>query len=357
MIKMPITSLYLNFNNFIKVEVRIATSWIGKHLFYKNLIRMYKECQIPPSGMDNPELVINVGTDFLRRIPQSSIYDGFFIEGSYIYTKYRRKVVLTSVEILDIDDAKTTVNIRTNIFGRFIFPTVIINSLIGLKSNLKGICFVHGSSIGRDGKGVLLVGSDGSGKTSILIKSSEKNFELIADDATFVGNKEVHSLIGPMSLRYYHKKLLHFSLTLKERFEFAAKKILSILTGKYITLLTDIDIKKFFDSRLGRKAELKRIYYLTKGKEFRIDLLEDKGFLVSAIVNDIKHIYDFLVRVSQAYGKFAPTSYLSNYWGTLEKNLFRNITDIPCYKVITPFLMKSIMFEQIFEDMEEALEA
>jgi len=346
--------LFLNFNDLVKVKLKIKLSKLGNKIFYKNLLRMYERFEV--SSLDFFDLEVNINSSFYRDISKLNIEKGFSVGYNYIFSKYKRKFTQTEVEIIGIDDAKTTVNVKTDILGKFIFPTAVINSLIGLKSNLKGVCFVHSSGISKQGKAVLFAGDGSSGKTFLVIESSKRNFNLVADDFTFIGNKVIYNFIRPISLEYYHRKLLNFHLSFKKKLEFILKKIISIFSNKYISLLTHIDATSFFYKRLEEKASLKKIYYLTKGLTFNIEIFEDKGLLIDTIINNTKLINEFLFKLCKKYSLYYPHSNLSKYWDSLKMNLAYNLKEIPCYKLTTPFVIKKSILEEIFNNINQSFE-
>ncbi len=347
--------LELLFNDSIRVEIYLPAQGLGNYFFYKNVFRMYRQLQRNGIRDRQSDLIIYVGKEFSQKVSRDKFRDGFFCKGSYIRAQYRWKTIRAEVEILDIESIPMVIHIQTNIFGKLIFPTAVINSLVGLHSNRKKVCLVHGSGIGREKKAVLLTGAGSSGKTSLVVRSSREHFCLIADDATFIGKRKIYGFPRPISLEYYHRRMLHFPISWTKQTEFFFKRLLSLLTGGYITLLTDIEAEQFFQNRVEQSAELKATFYLSKGDDFAFREVNDKDRVVDAIVESTQSILQFSVRIGRSYASYAPESYLVHHWSELKKNLRDYINEVPCYEVQTPDVITDDMYRWILQKVKEVL--
>jgi len=341
--------LFLNFHNLVKIKIKIGLSYLSKKIFYKNLFAMYKRYKV--NSLNSFDLIININIPSQNSLKLNRNKD-FFIDNNYIFSKYKRKFTLVKVEIMSVEDNPTQVNIMTNIIGKIIFPTAIINSLIALKLNLKGICFVHSSAVSKNGVGIIFAGEGSSGKTFLVIESSKRDFYLLGDDFIFIGNKEIYSFIRPLSLEYYHRKLLNQHLALHKKIELILKKIISLFTKGYISLLTDIEIDKIFNNHLIDRIPIKKIYLLDKSNTFDIEILKEKNFLIDIILKDTQLIFDFLYKVTEKYSLFYPNTYFAKFWDILKMNLRHNFNELPCYKITTPFAIGHNILEKIFEHID-----
>jgi hypothetical protein len=347
--------LELLFNDSIRVEIYLSVKGLEKYLFYRNVFRMYRQSQQTERKESQVDMIVYIGKRFSREVLTDRFREGFFCEGNYLRTHYRYKAIIAQVEILDIESIPMVVHIRTNLLGKLIFPTAVINSLVGLNSNRKKVCLVHGSGIGREKKAVLLTGAGSSGKTSLVVRSSREHFCLIADDATFIGKRKIYGFPRPISLEYYHRRMLHFPISWTKQTEFFFKRLLSLLTGGYITLLTDIEVEKFFQNRVEQSAELKATFYLSKGDAFAFREVNDKDRVVDAIVESTQSILQFSVRIGRSYASYVPESYLVNHWSELKKNLRDYINEVPCYEVQTPDVITDDMYRWILQKVKEVL--
>lgn len=347
--------LELLFNDSIRVGIYLPTQGLGRHIFYRNIFRMYRRLQKSETDDRQVDLIIYIGKRFFQKISRDKFHGGFFCNRSYIRAQYRWKTIRAEVEVLDAESIPMVVSIKTNLLGKLVFPTVIINSLIGLHSNRKKVCLIHGSSIGSRGNAVLLVGMGSTGKTSLVVRSSRENFCLIADDGTFLGKNKVYGFPRPINLEYYHKRMLHFRIAWNKRMEFFLKRILSFITNRYITLLTDIEEEKFFQKRIEWVAELKALFYLSKGDTFVLSEVFDKNSIADKIVESTKSIQQFSVWLGRCYASYAPDSYLARHWSELKKNLQDYINEVPCYKVQTPDVVTNDMYRWILQKVKEVL--
>lgn len=60
---------------------------------------------------------------------------------------------------------------------------------------------LHASALSRDNQGFCLIGNSKSGKTSILLKLLQRDFEFIADDSVFVNNDKIIRVSNSISIR------------------------------------------------------------------------------------------------------------------------------------------------------------
>ena len=69
-------------------------------------------------------------------------------------------------------------------------------SLIGVWLNDLGTPFLHGGVVVRDGQGILLGGSGGSGKSTTALSCLEAGWDYLGDDAIAVGQFDANSFVA-----------------------------------------------------------------------------------------------------------------------------------------------------------------
>ncbi len=105
-----------------------------------------------------------------------------------------------------LDIGKNTVNISENAsFEQIAFDAInILSKFFEKDINKKGIFSIHGASITNNNKGILLLGDNGSGKTTSAIMVCLKNPEikLISGNRIFLNSDNIIGGVNIINLRY-----------------------------------------------------------------------------------------------------------------------------------------------------------
>lgn len=86
--------------------------------------------------------------------------------------------------------------------GLLRFPQLLRYELIEfavltLAARSQGLVSVHGACVGRDGRGLLLLGDSGAGKTTIVLQSLLAGFEYLSEDSVFVSPDSLEAVAVP----------------------------------------------------------------------------------------------------------------------------------------------------------------
>jgi hypothetical protein len=347
----------LNFHYRIRIQVKIRTLWFLGFLFYRNL---YDFCKrgIEKSRCEDPfDLVIRIGFPLSRRVRSFHRSEEVHFTKDYLYCRYRRKIIKGEVEIFNIEGARIFVNLKVDLFGRLFFPMDLFDSLIHFAAFQKGMCLVHGASIGKEGKGVLLLGAVGSGKTPLVISSSERGFGLIDDDLTFVHQGKILGYNGPfIYLKSYHQKTVP-SLSWRTKAELFVKEGISLLTNGYINPVTPVPIGLFFKERRIESATLKKVYYLNQEVDPEGKRVEGGKGVIDSIILELKTYFPFLAKLCEVYSDVNPNSIGSTHWERLRKRLEEELNEISYMEIRTHLAVRKGKLEEVFTEIENAIRA
>jgi hypothetical protein len=349
-----IREFFLNFYDEIRVQIRInAPRWIGP-LYYRNLYPLLKE-RIGKSKPEEPiDLIIQIGFPFEKSADRDVSRNGAFIGKEYCRIRYQKKTIKSEVEILNNEKSTILVKIKVNLWGKMLFPLDLLNALIHFVAFQKGICLIHAGSICKRGKGVLLFGSENIGKTFFIIEALGRNYDLIDDDFTFIHGKSICNYSPFLVLKFHHRKMIPF-LNWKDRVNLFVKEAISIVTFRYINLLTAIHSDRFLKKGRREKVDLFKIFYLRKGDLMKIGEVSEKEKLVQSIVLETKIAYPFLVKLSGACSDPNVCPVVSMHWRRLEEKLTKYLEDVICEEVQVPKRLTEEEIEEVFGGIEHAV--
>jgi serine kinase of HPr protein (carbohydrate metabolism regulator) len=189
---------------------------------------------------------------------------------------------------------------------RFLLKWMLIKSL-----EKKGMAFIHGSGVEKNGASLFFVGPSGFGKTHILITLLRENYRLITDDTILFKNGKVL----PFHIR---SKILTDMLN---KFPFLKEKIES---SNQIGRSQLIDLGKFFAVQKKNISPSKLFYvYVWNAPETKIEILPKKEML-----SRLLHIYQVEMKtspVSNANNEEIMKNVLDEYYKFTEKS--------DCYKI------------------------
>lgn len=151
------------------VALAIGGSTIGRHYFRREYGEVAAAASTPAQGLDA----------VFARVPDAQ--PGAVVEGSHKLARWRVAVVLRP-------DA--AVQMRAQVQGPFGLPLVqslILEPLIGVVAGRQALALVPGALLlDGEGRGVLLVGGSGAGKTSLAARAIAAGRDVLADDRVFL---------------------------------------------------------------------------------------------------------------------------------------------------------------------------
>jgi hypothetical protein len=323
-------------------------------LCYRNLYPLFKE-RVEGSKQEGPfDLIIQIGFPFEKSMDGKGSRNGCFIDKEYCRIRGQRKIVKSEVEILNIEKSTILVNIKVNLWGKILFPLDLFNALVHFVAFRKGIYLIHSGSICKREKGVLLFGEENSGKTFLIIQALARNYELVDDDFTFLHKKMICSYSPFLVLKFYHRNIVPF-LPWNSRINLFVKEAISLLTFRYINLLTTVHSDKFLKKQREGKIDLVKIFHLRRGNLMKIEEVREKEKLVQSIVLEAKNAFPFLVKLSDTYSNLNPKSSVSMHWLRLEEKLSQILKDMACMELQVPPCRTKAEIEKVFEGIDHAV--
>jgi hypothetical protein len=342
-------NLFLNIHDQIRIHVRIKTPVFLGFLYYRHLYHLCQTFIEKSSVKESFNWVIQIGFPLKsggRSFPRTN---ELFITKDYLYSHYQRKIIRGELEILNIDNPRVTVNLKVNFWGKLFFPIELFNSLIHFVAFQKGMCLLPGASIEKAGKGILLLGDEGSGKTNLVIASSKRGFGLIDDDFSFVHQGKILNYTPSVCLKFYHRKRFP-SIPRNIKAKLLINEGISLLTNRYINLITPAPIDIFFAKRRSTSVALKKIYYLRRDGAFKMREIRMKKEMINSMILKLKICYPFLTRMCEVYSRVNSDSILARHWDQLEKKLKQELGEIPSVEIKSPSALTDTEIAEVFKD-------
>ena len=335
-----------NFHDILKLRIIRQK----KNVFDTYLNKIFSHYKV--SRIDNADLNIYIG-DFTPNLTDCFVVDDrYYIKHDYIFYENKYKFAKWKVEIDGLESPLTNVRIKSNPFGRVVFPGDTLNTLLRYKLARKGYSLIHGSGVGLNSKGYIFSARSGTGKTITTIQLVKKGFDYYSDDSVILGKNEFYSFITPFNLRFNYdvEKLLgiHFSSSI--RLDIIWKKILYYLTLKKISLFANLNPKDVFRDSIKDKTCLSKVFALTQGPEFKIRKnLSREDIAKKLFLNtwfESPELFAFL----SAYNFIFPKSQLIDFWKNVYNSILENIEKADHCEVIIPSVYSQDIFERFFTE-------
>jgi len=265
-----------------------------------------------------------------------------------LYCKDHYKLCFFELWLRNIDSEQTTINFSGDpIFSNEIFYVLIFEPYLTYVFSRKNTLFLHSSSVSSKGKGVLVSGKTGIGKTTTLLSFlPQKAVKYFSDDQTIVNGHTLYSYPMPIGLQYgivKHSKLLlrpidalyilFYSVVNKVTFNYGhlTRRVLV----KDIGFDDDGIMGKFFmkTPQVGDAAPLNFVFILMLGEKPDVTRLTPDEAFEELKNNNMKNedkqklIFRFFSKYQQVYPNF-------KYWEHFDR-ILKNFSEenIRFYKV------------------------
>lgn len=338
---------YYNFHNILKMKI----IFINPKLFDSYLGKIFGYYKVP--NIETADLIIKIGK-FSPNLKDCRIVDGkYYVKKDFIYYQTKYKMAWWETEINGIEQDVTNVKINSNIWGKMVYPGETIYNLIRFKLANKGFSMLHAAGIGKNGMVYIFSGRSGAGKTLSLINFLRKGFDYYSDDSVILGKGEIYGFVIPLNLRFTYdvESLLGIKFSFKKRIEIFIKKIIQLLSFKYINLFTNLEIKEVFHKAIKNNGNLKSVYLLINAPKFEIKhnisrLCATKQLFLNIFFESIE-----LKKWLLAYCFCNPQSSLNGYWENLINIIYFNLSQITCNRVELPKKYTNMVFQKLYEEL------
>jgi hypothetical protein len=308
-------------------------SWLSQRL-----IQEYEYFAAGP--LDEYDFTVEIGPFAPENAGCYVLEDGqYFVKEGYFYCEDSYKLAKWAVEISGLESGTARVRIAPNLFGYLFVGGYIVDFLIRFKANEKGVPFVHGSALSKDGAAYLFPARSGSGKTVLAMSLLEKGYKLLGDNFVMLCQGKVLSYPSRMNVFFYNlAPLIRKNLDPLTLFVLRLKYWLYRLTFGYAKIFTPVSVQRIFPGRTVDEVQLKGGYLLIPGKgDLTVEVVGKEELIRSLVLNnqlDAFPFFDYILEYTFAF----PGSNLASHWANLEKN-YRSVLEnetVRCYRVNLP---------------------
>lgn len=153
----------------------------------------------------------------------------------------------------------------------------ITNTLIPSKLLQKGYSFVHAACLEYLNKGFLIVAPPNTGKTYTSISLTKKGFNYLSDDMTITDGKKAYSYPSNLTLTEKHINDFNIDVLFKNRIQLKIRNMVNKIPYAYATEGLRINPKQIISNTI-KKASLKYLFFLNKGKEKINELSKEEAY-------------------------------------------------------------------------------
>lgn len=338
------STTYFNIHNIVRF--RITTRGLLPRLLSQRLIREYDYFQT--DHLDEVDFAVEIGSFEPANDGCHVLEDRqYFVKEGYFYCEDSYKLAKWAVELSSIDSGVTRVRIEPNLFGYLFVGGYIIDFLLRFNANKKGVPFVHGSALSKDGKAYLFPARSGSGKTVLAMKLLEKGYNLLGDNFVMLDNGRVLSYPSRMNIFFYNlAPPIRKRLGAGTLFFLWLKYLLYRLSFGYAKIFTPVSVQQIFAEKIRDEARLNKVFLLLPtDAEPGVEALSREDLIASLVLNNKLDGFPFH-NYALEYAYIFPESDLATHWVRLAENYRRALGQgASCFKA-------TISDESIFDTLE-----
>jgi len=232
-----------------------------------------------------------------------------------------------------------------NAFSGMILAKQIIEPALRWFAQSLGFIFVHSTCLCHQGKGVVIAGRGGAGKTGILLNWLKAGNPFLSDDFTILNDKRVRRFITPIRLSagILFKTGIYKNLRFSRQMEIYSRTGLRKLLFNYAKLQAKLKPEKLFPGlEIAESAELKSVVVLDKEAQGLEPISPEQMAQVLSEINQ-EESYDFPRYLLGLTERSGDESY-KNYFLNQKERLFIFLKEVPGYRVNPRFLKISQVY-------------
>lgn len=204
--------------------------------------------------------------------------------------------------------------------------------LLEIKLLQKGCTLVHAGAVEKDGKGSLMFGWPGVGKSSTIFGLSDKGFNVLGDDVVILGGDgNILSYPQDVGVFYKSENVKNLRLSASKKIELFLRYAISRLPpfNRYIGCKLMVDLSNI--AKIGKGASLEKVFFLEYGSGEEV--VEKDVAANKVIASTMQSFFDHYLSNKVFYGYCFVTGFNPGYLesgirGVLEKTIKVNPTVI-----------------------------
>ena len=336
--------LVFNFFNVLSVLIRGETDGIAG----RRILSRYRHYRTRKLEGD-PDIIIELGP-FEWSERKVYLFSQYRVAEDYIGINLRYKIARWKLEAAGLYGRPLHLRLSGNLPAQIVMVDISINEMILWRLTLKDLMPVHAAAVMKDGQGIVITGRRGVGKTTLVGRLLKRGFDMVSEDRVFLKNRMTHGFRLPINIKYDRAdpKIARLPRNIRRRLH--RNRLLSFLTGGYISLLEPVAAADLLPNRLVEKSPLSRLIYLQSNGDLRIEKA-DAGTVAQQIAISNQFDAGFLAQALNAYDFIYPLV-RGDYWNRCLERTRLELSETPLYKVTVPVQPQERDWRRIIEAVE-----
>ena len=202
----------------------------------------------------------------------------------------------------------------------------------------KASCMLHATGLWKNGKGYIISGDSGAGKTTATFHAMARDYKLLGDNWIILKDHCIFSMFYPLNIFYYNQEYINNELSLWDKTFLLATRIFYHLTGK--KYFTSKRPEELFNGRMMDSCKCDKVFHLVKGDKFKVQKVK-MGEMTKLLVDNC----DREIALPSVDNIF-------HFWYDFRDLLAKNLKGKEMYKVTIPKDFNDEVFEQLEEYMK-----
>ena len=221
-----------------------------------------------------------------------------------------------------------------NYFSKMIVAKQILEPAIRWLSQPLGFIFVHSACLCKEGRGVLVAGGGGSGKTRLLLGWLSQGNPFLSDDFSILSFGEVRRYVTPLRVgaRLLSESGAGKNLSAARLMEIYSRTALRRLLLNYAKLQAKLDVKELFPQiQILEKAQLKAAVVIS-GDDKTLAKIKAEDMAEQLVKINQAEMYGFARYLPELSARTNDPA--CNNFFIEQKNRLRSfLENIPCYRI------------------------
>lgn len=201
------------------------------------------------------------------------LFNACRVEAGYLARTSTYKVARWTYDIAGLDSRRWTIHLHGNTAAHVMMHHLVMTPWLQLALSVRGFIPVHAAAAVRpgDGRGVVLAGRRGIGKTTLMGRLLHRGYHVVSEDRVFLKDGVVHGLRVPANLKYDRHDPGLAALPAGSRRRLKRNALIAAVTRGYIGLHEPVDLGVLLPDRLAPSCRLTRLVYLQSAPEVTIE--------------------------------------------------------------------------------------
>ncbi len=231
-----------------------------------------------------PDLLFDL-QPFDANDPHAYIFNQYRIAPGRLGKTHQYKIAKWRSRIEGLDGKQWHARVWGNASAQGVIPHQTMTSLVQLQLELRGWSSVHAAAVDRDGRGTVIAGRRGVGKTTLIGRLLKARWAMVSEDRVFMRDGTVQALRVPVNLKYDRSDPRLIRLPFASRARMLRNRLLAIATGGYFTLHEPVDLLRWLPQEQVREStRLNRFIYLQSGPHMHVEKNADPRELARRVV-------------------------------------------------------------------------